>query len=92
MVTVEQVIRDLGGQEAIRQRGAEFREAFDFFASQEDDLIAKHPYQWVAVTAGKELALGDSLEGVLAEAERRGLRSSVLLVRLLDPDPPTLFL
>ena len=92
MATFQEMIEDLGGLEAIRQRCEEFRQAIDFFASQKDVLVAQHPYKWVAVTTDKAVVIGDSLEDVLAKAEREGVRNSDMVVRHLDPNPPALFL
>ena len=92
MATFQEMLEDLGGSEAIRQRCEEFRQTVDFFASQEDALVARHPYKWVAVTTEKAVVIGDSLEDVLAKVEREGVRSSDMVVRHLDPNPPDLLL
>ena len=92
MATVREMIQGLGGLEAIRQRSEEFRQAVDFFISQEKVLVAEHPYKWVVVTKDKDVVLGDSLEDVLAEADLGGFRNSDILVRYLDPNPPALLL
>ena len=92
MTTIQEMIKDLGGSEAIGQRIKKFQQTIDFFASQEDALVAEHSHKWVAVSKDKAVVFGDSLEGVLAEAEREGFRSSDFLIRYLDPDPPPLLL
>ncbi len=92
MTTVREMIEGLGGFEAIRQRSEEFRQVVDFFASQEKFLVKEHPHKWVAVTKDKALVFGDSLEDVLAKAEREGFTNSDILVRHLDPNPPALLL
>ena len=92
MTALKEMIRDLGGEEGIRQRSEEFRQALDFFFSQKDALVAAHPQKWVAVAKDGIVAVGDSLEAVLAEAKRKGLRNTDILVRHLDPNPPGWFL
>ena len=88
----EKIIEELGGAEAIRQRGDLFRQVVDFFTSHEKALIAEHPHEWVVVLQDKSLLFGTSPEDVMAEAARTGRRDLVVIVRYLDPNPPSMFL
>lgn len=91
-LTLDEMIEQLGGIEAINERGATFKQVVEYFYANERSLIEQHPHKWVAVTTDRVVAIGDSMEGVFEEAWRKGFFNPNLFVQFLDPDPPMLIL
>ena len=51
---------------------------------EKESLAENHPGKWAVMGVGGVVALGDSIEEVLAEAWKRGLDSSEIELDLLD--------
>lgn len=89
---VREVIERLGGVNALLDDMHEFHEIVKRMDDERACLTEKHPDRWVAMGSQGVLAIGDSMEEVLAQVERQGLRGADVVIELLDTDPPLLIL
>lgn len=55
-------------------------------------LIDEYPDQWVAVSDGSVIAYGESLDQVLRQVDKSGLRRSDVIVRFIERTQRTLIL
>ena len=91
-LTLDEVIEELGGAQAIQEQSDTFKQVVAYFYANESFFIEEHPYKWIAVTKDRVVAIGDSMESVFDEAGQKGFFNPDVLVRFLDPDPPALIL
>ena len=52
----------------------------------------QHPYKWVSMGKGGVVAIGDSIEEVVAATEAKAVSIADRIVEFLDPNPETLIL
>ncbi len=88
---VMKIIEEAGGPAAINEGLREFRQMVDRLWREKPSLLHKYPDKWVAMGLDGVVAVGDSMDAVLEEAENRGLRKKVV-VEFMDTDPPELIL
>ena len=88
----DRVIETLGGKEAVLAALADFDQVLRRFDSEEASLTEQFPNKWIAVGKNGFEEVGESIEEVLAACKARGLRNPDIVVRYLDPDPPTFIL
>ena len=90
--TLEQIIEQMGGMEAINKRNELFSQVIQRMNEDEAALTEQYPYKWAAVGKDGLLEVGDSLEEVVAAVESRGMKNHEYQAMFLDPDPPILIL
>ena len=87
---IDQVLKEVGGVEQIRERIRSYEEVCLKLKDMEGSLTKQHPHRWVALGTDDSLLIGDSLEAVCQAARDRGLESHQFAVEYLDPNPPIL--
>ena len=83
----EDLIASLGGSEAIREGIRWYGERCDLFDSRRDELTAKYPDQFVAMAADDTIIASETLGGLFAEIDRRGLFRGDCVGEFLSTDP-----
>ncbi len=70
----------------------EFHESSRVLSSSHPRLIDEYPDQWVAVSGEGVISHGESLDYVLGEVDKKGLRRSDTLIRFIERAQRTLIL
>ena len=89
---IRKVIEEMGGPRAINEGLREFRRRIDRLWQERPVLLEKYPDKWVAMGNDGLVAVGDSIDDVLREAENQGIRRGDVVVDYLERDPPVLIL
>ena len=63
-----------------------------FTTSKYNRLVEKYPDKWIAVTAGRVKAHGDSYEAVLQMICEKGLPRESTIIQFIEKDPITMIL
>ena len=63
-----------------------------FTTSKYNRLVEKYPDKWIAVTAGRVEAHGDSYEAVLEMICEKGLPRESTIIQFIEKDPITMIL
>ena len=63
-----------------------------FTTSKYNRLVEKYPDKWIAVTAGRVEAHGDSYEAVLQMICEKGLPRESTIIQFIEKDPITMIL
>ena len=83
----------IGDPQEIHDDFREFdKSAALFSTSRYHRLLEKYPDKWIAVTAGKVEAHGDSYEAVLQTVRERGLPINWTIIEFIETDPITMIL
>ena len=90
--TLEQVIEQIGGIEALDPGPDEFHEIFLRMDMEQAALTEQHPDKWVALGKNEFLAAGASIDEVCLAAETVGLDASDYVVRFPYTKPPVFIL
>ena len=88
----EEMIAQLGGVQALRDDPNNFRKAVTRLWNEEDSLVEQHPHKWVSMGKDGVVAIGDSIEEVIAATEENNVSTADVIVEYLDPEPETLIL
>ena len=88
----DDLIAELGGVEALRDEPNDFRKAVNHLWDEHDLLVEQHPHKWVSVGKDGVVAVGDSIEEVVAATEESNVNTSDVVVEYLNPEPETLIL
>ena len=83
----EDLIASMGGSEAVREGIRWFGERCDLFDSRRDELTAQYPDQFVAMAADDTIIASETLDGLFAEIDRRGLSRGDCVGEFLSSDP-----
>ena len=67
------MIASLGGSAAVREGIRWYGERCDLFDLRRDELTAQYPDQFVAMAADDTIIASETLQGLFAEIDRRGL-------------------
>ena len=70
----------------------EGKEAAQLLLEQHDELKARYPDQWVAVSRDGLVAHHESLEGLTVEYTKAGYTRNQVIVRLLETEPSLMIL
>ena len=89
---VRGIIEDLGGVQSLVAGMQEYHQIVVRMQHERASLMKGHPDQWVAMGRDGVVAIGDSIDEVIEEAEAQGLRGSDLVIEFLDTNPPVLIL
>ena len=89
---VKTVIEGLGGVRELVAGMREYHEVVAQMRSERSDLTDRYPGRWVAMGRDGVLAVGDSMDDVLAEVESQGLSGGDVVIEFLDTTPPLLIL
>ena len=92
-LTEDEFRKLIGDPQKIHDDMREFRKSEDLFCtSQYYKLLEEYPDKWIAVTAGKVEAHGDSYEEVLQMVCEKGLRRDLTIIELIETDPINMIL
>ena len=89
---VREIVEGLGGPGALIASMQEYHEIVVRMRNERATLMEAHPNQWVAMGKDGVVAIGDSIDAVIEDAESQGLRGSDRVIEFLDTDPPILIL
>ena len=89
---IKTLVENLGGAQELVDGIREYSEIVARMRSERASLMEKYPDRWIAIGKDGVLAVGDSMEDVLEEVERQGVREADVVVEFLDTDPPLLIL
>ena len=89
---VMRLIEEMGGAKAINDDLREFRRLVDRLWQEKPSLLQQYPDKWVAMSLNGVVAVGDSIEYVLDETERRGIPRKDVVLEYMDTDPMDLIL
>ena len=89
---LKELVESMGGPEAIITSMQEYHEIVERMRNERAALMEAHPNQWVAMGKDGVVAIGDSIDAVIEDAEAQGLRGSDRVIEFLDTDPPILIL
>ncbi len=89
---VTEIVEGLGGAKAIVAGMQEYHEIVVRMRNERASLMEEHPNRWVAMGKDGVVAIGDSIDSVIEDANAQGLRGSDRVIELLDTDPPILIL
>ena len=89
---VTEIVEGLGGAKAIVAGMREYHEIVIRMRNERASLMEEHPNRWVAMGKDGVVAIGDSIDAVIEDANAQGLRGSDRVIELLDTDPPILIL
>ena len=84
---LKDLVESLGGEESIREGIRWYGERCDLFDSRRDELTEKYPDQFVAMAADDTIVASETLDGVFAEIDRRGLERGDCVVEFLSSEP-----
>lgn len=85
-------IEDMGGVQTLVRQMDEYQTIAARMREERPLLAELHPDKWVAMGKDGVLALGDSMEEVLASVEGKGMCGGDVIIEFLDSDPPLLIL
>ena len=88
----EELIAQLGGVQALRDDPNDFRKAVNRLWDEQDSLVEQYPHKWVSMGKDGVVAIGDSIEEVVAATEESNVSTADVIVEYLDPEPETLIL
>ena len=83
----EDLIASMGGSEAVRESIRWYGERCDLFDSRRDELTAQYPDQFVAMAADDTIIASETLDGLFAEIDRRGLFRGDCVGEFLSSEP-----
>ena len=83
----DDLIASLGGSVAVREGIRWYGERCDLFDSRRDELTAKYPDQFVAMAADDTIIASETLDGLFAEIDRRGLIRGDCVGEFLSSEP-----
>ena len=89
---LREIVEGMGGAGAIIASIREYHEIVVRMRNERAALMEAHPNRWVAMGKDGVVAIGDSIDAVIEDAEAQGLRGSDLVIEFLDTDPPILIL
>ena len=89
---VKRMISELGGTKALMQEMDEYQEVVHRMRKERPRLVSSYPDKWVAMGREGLLAVGDSMDQVLAQVEAQGVRGNDVVIEFMDTDPPVLIL
>ena len=89
---VNQMISELGGAKALMHEMDEYQEIVLRMRKERPLLASSYPDRWVAMGREGLLAVGDSVDQVLAQVEAKGVRGGDVVIEFMDTDPPVLIL
>ncbi len=87
-----ETIKGLGGANGIRKRLAEMHAIWQRIEQGRETLLKTYPDKWVAMSKDGVVAADDSLEGVFAKVDARGVHRNAVKVKFFDTQPKTLIL
>ena len=82
----------LGGAEALRDDPSNFRKAVNRLWTEHYSLVEQYPRKWVSMGKDGVVAVGDSIEEVVAATKGKGVSTADVIVEYLDPEPERLIL
>ena len=92
-LTEDEFRKLIGDPQKIHDDMREFSKSTDLFRTSEyHKLLEKYPDKWIAVTAGKVEAHGDSYEEVLQMVCDKGLPRGSTVIELIETDPINMIL
>ena len=83
----DDLIASLGGSAAVREGIRWYGERCDLFDCRRDELTAQYPDQFVAMAADDTIIASETLQGLFAEIDRRGIERGPCVVEFLDAEP-----
>ena len=83
----EDLIASMGGSEAVRASIRWYGERCDLFDRRRDELTAQYPDQFVAMAADDTIIASETLDGLFAEIDRRGLFRGDCVGEFLSSEP-----
>ena len=89
---VEEMIADAGGAAGIAESLRHFGERCDLFDRRRAELTAQYPDQFVAMAADDTIIASETLDGLFAEIDRRGIVRGDCVGEFLSTDPDLLIL
>ena len=89
---VKQMISELGGAKGLMHKMDEYQGIVLRMRKERPRLASSYPDKWVAMGREGLLAVGDSMDQVLAQVEARGARGGDVVIEFMDTDPPLLIL
>ena len=89
----EDIREIIGDPQKIHDDLRDFRKTEMLFTtSKYNQLVQKYPDKWIAVTAGRVEAHGDSYEPVLEMICEKGLPRESTIIQFIEKDPITMIL
>ena len=84
---LEDLIASMGGREAVRESIQRHGERWELFDRRREELTEKYPDQFVALADDGTVVASETLDGVMAELDRRGLRGGGCVMEYLSSKP-----
>ena len=86
------LIEQLGGAKQIRRELAAYSHRVARMEERRDQLTREHPDKWVAIADDKIVVVAGSLQEVLEELDRHGIRRADAVVEFMNTQPRNLIL
>ena len=84
---LEDLIASMGGHKAVAESILRYGERCDLFNRRRDELTAQYPDQFVAMAADDTIIASETLDGLFAEIDRRGIEREPCVVKYLNSKP-----
>ena len=84
-IDYDSLFADLG-EAALRDDSNDFREAACRFMEIRAQLMEEHPNKWVAMGKDGVIAVGDSIEEVVAATRAKGISTADVTIEYLDAE------
>ena len=88
----KKLLEQMRSAEEVSKALTAFRADIERFEAIQPELLKSNPNEWVAFIDGEVKAFAKSLAKLLTKTDRLGIMRESLIVRYLDPNPPTLIL
>lgn len=88
----EEITAIIGDPHKIDQELSQFRETSRLLSPQAPRMIEQYPDKWVALYDQEVQAVGDSMDEVLAQIDRKELPRHRVIVRFIAQNPRTMIL
>lgn len=84
---LEDLIASMGGHVAVAESIRWYGERCDLFNRRRSELTARYPDQFVAMAADGTIIASETLQGLFAEIDRRGIAREPCVVKFLNAEP-----
>ena len=84
---LEDLTESLGGEESIREGLQWYGERCELFDRRREELTEKYPDHYVALAADDTIVACETLDGVMFELDRLGLRRGDCVMEYLSAEP-----
>lgn len=84
---LDKSLEELGGKEKFLEDSARHGRDVEFFEYHREELLEKHPDEWVAVYDVEVVDTGKDFLTLLSRLEEKGIPTSEAVIHFMDTDP-----